>query len=700
MNDQHPSQPTLGQHLAAQRARFFVGREHELSAFEAFATGETPHRLWFISAAGGTGKSTLLKHMAERARAQGLIFLDASRIDPNPPAVRAALSGAANGDSLRRLCDSHARPLLLIDTFEYWQQLTDWVHQEWLPALPQNLAVIIAGRNPPPAEWCTSDGTLATELPLLSEADALRYLQRRAIPAPQAAALAAFANGNALALAMAADAAADGAPLPTEDDDSHPVHDTLLDNFADWTATSEQRLALDACAIAYQLDARLLACMLDQQDVDAQFEWLAQRSDIKTTPGGLQPHDMVRQALISTMDRRAPGRYETLAPRVTRWAADRIENNPRLSFSEAANIGAESMYALRRIPLVKYYFFAEGHQSLYFDRPRDASDWQALAEMTRRHEGDESCAWFEFWRQRYPENVIVIRGIRGQARAYLLRLDMEELDPEDRHADPLTRTFWQAMNTAANRSNDDHIAMFRFWLNHDYAAHTSPEKTQMLMHINTYNLTAPRLRYTGMVFPQLRTGYFTHHAAKLGMYPVETEPMVGDACYRIFYHDFTLNRPTHNCRNFGVNLMRAQRAIAEQLAARPQPSRLSRSAFANAVREALPCLARPAQLVDNPLAGSALVLAHVDAEASDPSTRTRALAQIFQDTVARMQTNPESSSQDQMGDVLAAAYLWPTRNQKEAAAALSMSYSSYRRMLAQAREILIETLWSRELSDR
>lgn len=694
------TRPTLGQHLAAHRAHYFVGRDEELSAFEAFAAAESPHRLWFISAAGGTGKSTLLERMAERARERdlGVGFLDAARIAPHPPAVRAALSGPPHGDWLTALCARHTRPLLLIDTFEYWQELTEWVQKECLPQLPDNLAVIIAGRNPPPAEWSARDGIHITELPTLSEDAALRYLQRRAVPAPQVSTLAAFANGNALALAMAADAAADGAPLPTADDSSHPVHETLLDSFAGWTATSEQRLALDACAVAYQLDTRLLTHMLGRDEVDAQFEWLAQLSFIQATDGGLQPHDVVRQALISTMDRRAPGRYETLAARATRWVADRLESNPDLSFAEAANIGEQAMYALRRVPIVKYYFFAEGHESLYFDPARDEADWQALADMTRRHEGEQSCAWFEFWRQRYPDNVIVIRGIRGEPRAYLLRLDMESLDPAERDADPLTHAFWEFMDTSIAKGNNAHVPLFRFWINHDYAAHTSPEKTQMLMHINTYNLTAPNVRYTGMVFPALQTGYFTHHANKLGMYPVESEPVVGDASYRIFYHDFSVNRPTQSCRRFGAGLMEVQRALMAQSAPGSSPSSLSRTAFADAVRQLLACLGRPAQLVDNPLTGSALVFAYTESDADDATGRARALTQIARDTIARMQA--ESESQDNPGEVLAAAYVWPTRNQKEAAAALSMPYSSYRRTLAEAREALVETLWHRELACR
>ena len=45
------------------------------------------------------------------------------------------------------------RPVLLLDTYESLAPIDEWVREEFLPALPADALVVIAGRQPPAPQW-------------------------------------------------------------------------------------------------------------------------------------------------------------------------------------------------------------------------------------------------------------------------------------------------------------------------------------------------------------------------------------------------------------------------------------------------------------------------------------------------------------------------------------------------------------------
>lgn len=690
---------TLGAHLAAGRARLFVGRQTELERFADFIDTQSPLALWFIHAAGGVGKSALLQRLYDGAQQQGAhcLFLDARSIDANPPAVEAALAQAAGARSLASFCAAYARPVLLIDSFEYWQVLEDWLRRDLLPALPRNLSLIFAGRSGPSPEWFTdehwAERIQVTQLSALTQADCEQYLARRDTRAANAEFVIAFSRGNALALAMAADAIADGSEPELSLHADSSVYETLLRSFTREARDPAQRFSLDACAVAYQLDAELLARLVEQDDVSDIHRWLAGLSFIDQGPEGLYPHDLVRDALIHTMPQRAPGRYEAIARATVNWVVDRMEKQADLAPVEAAHLGAHGLYALRQIPVVQHYLHGEGSHSLYVDRVRSDDDWVRLAAMTRRHEGDESCAWFEFWRTRFPENVTVIRGVRGDARAYVLRLDMEQLDAADRDADPLTRRLWQFVTQDIQTVAGEAVVFNRFWINYDYAEHDSPEKAQMLTLMTHHNMTTPGLRLTAQVF-DTRAPTWPQQARAIGLYLVDERPItIGGHGYHIFYNDWLREPPMRYYRLFADRCIAFEQAMSGMAQAEPTPVLLEYDDFQRAVVDALRQLKWPSALIGNPLLASAAVLA-----GAEPATGGQGRVQILCDWLQSAIEALEQS--DCASPVLRSAYLEHSKSQKAAADALSMTYSSYRRILAAARETLVAGLWRRELACR
>lgn len=127
---------TVGKRLAAARERAFVGRRSELAQFDAFVDGRRGNLIWFIVAAGGMGKTTLLQAFARRAREGGRFCAvqDARNVPPNPPAVRNAIEHAVEGALRWPQEGDGTAPLLLIDTFESWQVLEPWFRDVFLPS--------------------------------------------------------------------------------------------------------------------------------------------------------------------------------------------------------------------------------------------------------------------------------------------------------------------------------------------------------------------------------------------------------------------------------------------------------------------------------------------------------------------------------------------------------------------------------------
>lgn len=696
-----PSHSTLAAQLATQRSRCFVGRQTELAMFESFAAPGSPLALWFIHGAGGIGKSALLQRLLDDANRRALphLYLDARRVAPNPPAVEQAVAGLAGNRSLAAYCAGWQRPLLLVDTFEYWLELSDWLCRDFLPRLPANLALIVAGRHEPGPDWYANpywrERLCTTPLPALSGDECMHYLQARAVPAQRAKLLTEFSRGNALALAMAADTVTRGHIDDLTAAGGWSVYEALLARFTREAREPGEQLALDACAVAYQLTEDLLARVFECDDVSWRFRWLADLSFIDHGPNGLYPHDIVREALMQTMSRRAPGRYEWLARTVVNWVVDRMEGASDLTPAAAAQVGADGMYALRDVAVVQYYLNAERSRSLYVDRVRSDADWRALADMTWRHEGDESCAWFEFWRRRYPDNVMVIRGIEGDARAYVLRLDMERLAVDDRDADPLTRRLWQFIQSRIQPVSGEHLVFNRFWVNYDYAAYGSPEKTQMMMAITNYNMTTPNLRLTAQVFGT-RTPSWPQQARAIGLHLVDEQAIaVGEHTYHIFYNDWLRESPMRYYRLFADRCIAFEHAMQGMTPHVPTPVSLDRVAFRDAVLDALRHWQRSAALADNALLASASVIEVVGAH-TDVHARVATLIELMSAAIDAVR----QQGRRRYGKILHGAYVEPARTQQAAAVALDMSYSSYRRNLAEARNALVAELWRRELAAR
>ena len=146
----------LADRLATARRRRFVGRQAEKKLFETAVTAvEPPFSVMFIHGPGGVGKTSLLREcmrIAQQAEAM-TIYLDGRNFDPTPAAflsgLNSSLGVATTTDWYETLERQSQRFVLFVDTHETLTSLDTWLRDLFLPQLPADATVVLAGRNPP-----------------------------------------------------------------------------------------------------------------------------------------------------------------------------------------------------------------------------------------------------------------------------------------------------------------------------------------------------------------------------------------------------------------------------------------------------------------------------------------------------------------------------------------------------------------------
>ena len=203
------------------------------------------------------------------------------------------LTGAEN--PLDVLPDRH---VLLVDTYELLTPLDSWLRDQFLPQLPAQALVVLAGRNPPSAGWRVDPGwqeiTHAIQLANLSVAEASDYLQRRNVPPEQRDAVLRFTHCYPLALSLAVEVLIQRPGISFEDAAAPDVVRVLLERFIAGVPSVAHRAALEACSQARVTSEPLLAAMLAVDEARELFEWLRDLSFVSAGPRGIFPHDLAR----------------------------------------------------------------------------------------------------------------------------------------------------------------------------------------------------------------------------------------------------------------------------------------------------------------------------------------------------------------------------------------------------------------------
>src|SRR3972149_1181814 len=240
--------------LSTARHRQFVGRAGECDFFRsALIAEEMPFQVLYVFGPGGIGKTSLLREFIRIGEEAGVpaAYLDARNIDPSPESFMVALRltlGLALQDSYVQFLASHpTRSVVILDTCETLAPLDTWLREAFLPQLPENVLVVMAGRNGPSLAWRADPGwqTLIRTLPLrnLDPDESRTYLARRQIPADQHRAGLEFPHGHPLALSLVADAFAQRSGVQFQPEAEPDIVKTLLGQFVHKVPSPAHRAA-------------------------------------------------------------------------------------------------------------------------------------------------------------------------------------------------------------------------------------------------------------------------------------------------------------------------------------------------------------------------------------------------------------------------------------------------------------------------
>jgi hypothetical protein len=680
------SQSTSLRHsLISTRLRCVVGREEEKALFCRALRSEDP-AIFHIHGPGGVGKTTLLHEFISLC--PNALYLDARDLELSPEGFLRALAGSLELGSyvspLEFLSTRQERTVLLLDTYELLTSLDGWLREGFLPQLPSNSIVVLAGRQPPTPGWRCDPAWRSVMrvigLRNLSPDDCCEYLKRRRIAETPNEAVR-FTHGHPLALSLVADVleqSSETFELITSPD----IVKTLLESFIQAVPSSAHREALEICAHTRVTSEALLREALSEGDAHTLFAWLRTLSFIQQGSEGLFPHDLARDVIDADLRWRDPDGYAALHQRVRVHITRRIQELRGLDQFRASS---DKMYLHRNSPIMKRFFNFEEVGRIRPEKAR-AEDHATIIAMTEKHEGQVSARIVAHWLRRQSQAFRVVRG-RTELLGFFAHLALHEVSEEDLDADPVVKAALEYVARHAPLRAGEAALCNRFMIDKESYHDPSPVINAFQTAHNCDWYATPRLAWAMIHTSPLWEPILNYIDFQRVSLDVQTNTMPQVS----LVHDWRV-RPLEPWFK-----MMCERAITTDMSEEDLPTEppatpllvLSRPAFEEAVKQALRDYHDPQALAKNPLLHSRLIIEAGGHEASE-----NVLRRLLEQAVKSLTIKPKDKK---FYCALNATYIEPAMTRELAAERLSLPFGTYRYHLTTGLERVIEHLWRLEL---
>jgi hypothetical protein len=525
--------PRTLQSTLDERAGALIGRDLERAALLELVERDTP-LVAFVHGIAGVGKSMLLQAAAGDARARGtrVIALDGRAFEPTERGFLEAL-GSALGTPLSTIADAaaalagDARVLLTIDTYEQLLLLDAWLRQSFVPALPQNVRLLLAGRDAPSA-WQRDLGDLVRTIRLdnLSDEAAQAMLRRAGVDAARAAGVARIARGHPLSLQLAAGALAERPGLPAEEAVLGPMVEELAQLYLDGLDPTTRR-ALDAAAVVRRTTLTLLEAMLPEDDPAELFSALRALPFVELGAEGLVIHDTVRTATSALLQASDPARHR--AHRRAAWTRLRAELRTA-GRPDLWRYTADMLYLVEN-PIVRDAFFPGGSDELTIEPARTA-DRAAIVAMSNARQGPEATGFVEAWLHSALDVFRVVRDASGAVLGFSTVCRPQDVSRSLLRSDPVTAGWLEHLRRAPVPAGQ--LVLFN---RHALASGEAATARLWLDAKRVYLELRPHLRRLYKVVPDVDRALTA--LAPLGFAALPEAPVrIGDDAYWTLVNDF------------------------------------------------------------------------------------------------------------------------------------------------------------------
>ncbi len=682
------------QRLESIRRASFIGRQKERDLFVSILRAkELPFLVLYLYGPGGVGKTTLLRQFVFLAQQHGAqaLYLDTRNVDPTPEIFIASLQQQLKLKPALHPSDYWAetpgRHVVLLDTYELLRPLDDWLRDVFLPTLPENVLIVLAGRSHPKTGWREDPAwqtlTHIIALDNLSPAESRTYLIGRAIPPTEYENVLRFTHGHPLALSLVADLFANDINAHFQPEAASDIIGMLVERLVLGAPSLAYREALEASALVRVTTESLLSTLLDQPDVQDIFIWLRDLSLMDMGPRGIFPHDLAREALAADVRWRKPVYYATLHGRARTYYLSQLS---QLDNIEQQRLLLDYIFLHRENPMVRPFFEWQS-SGLVFPDHVSTDDFSEIVKMIGFFEGHAAAKIARHWLQHPAVQVVIMRGSGSAVAGILLKIALEQSTAADRQIDPLVATVYSYLQQQMPLRRGETATLFRYWLARESYQDVSPTQSRIFLNIVQHYLTTPGLAYTFLpcANPDFWQPVFDYADLKR---VAALDFASNNRHYGVYLRDWRISPPL-----MWLDMMGARELASELPPSAPAPDTiiiLSESDFAVAVKDALRQLNDGVALQNNPLLKTHLCRTK---KSVDPITD---LQNRIKNSIDELQYTPR---QRKLYRALYHTYIQPAASQELAAEIVDVPFSSFRRHLTQGINHVITALWQQTIAN-
>ncbi|OXM82655.1 LuxR family transcriptional regulator [Paenibacillus rigui] len=373
-----------------RECQFVVGRQQEIALFSRFLDNRmSGGGIWNLYGTGGVGKSTLLQVYRLLAHQQGACYLllDSRDFSHTGHDLLKALYMQMKGvppesdpqslleivlDEIQELARDR-KVILALDTFEEMSGLEAWLRDRFFKWLPEQMLVLIAGRQPLKGPWLHSpvwrERIVRMPVEHLNREAAFDYLRRCGVTEEERMVrMWHHSMGHPLALSLTV--ATQWAPDQTLREDGMNWFDDIAALWLKEVPHKDLRRIVEAASVLRQFNQEMLSYLLEEDINASLFESLTALSFVQPSERGWKMHDVMREATCGLLRERMPKLYRSLMERCAFYYAEAI-----LHKSRKADVSWE---------VVELFYYVEDYslRAMKHMAAREKYYWEPLTDST------------------------------------------------------------------------------------------------------------------------------------------------------------------------------------------------------------------------------------------------------------------------------------------------------------------------------